>query len=360
MHQKKLNRVRVVAVIPAHNEERTIGHVICDLARQTYPLHKIVIVADNCTDNTVWLVRWFCERWFRWFPKISLMETVGNTARKAGAINQALAKLEENIDYVFLMDADTRLDSRAIEVAVRRMESDKTLGAVCSKAGVLPFRGETCSLAWLLHRLQRLEYAMFDSQRVETLDTIKVVHGMAALHRWQALRQVGFYDEGNLVEDYELTIRYRERGWNVTMAPDMLAWTKVPTKLRNLWHQRLRWLRGGVDTLREHGWNSATRKDILQHILGNLFLLTRGILTIWFMVSVVQMRGHIRIHTVVLFGMGICLLNMLYRMRYVENPTLSDWIIRLTLLPEQIYGHFQTAVLYWAYVLSFLKLPQNW
>ncbi len=33
---------------------------------------------------------------------------------------------------------------------------------------------------------------------------------MAALHRWDCILEVGGYDPKNLVEDYDLTIRYKE------------------------------------------------------------------------------------------------------------------------------------------------------
>ena len=358
MLSASLPRARVVAVIPAHNEQESIGHLICDLAKQTYPLYRILLVADNCTDHTVALTRWFCQKWFPHFPKITLMETKNNTARKAGAINQALSTLKD-VDYVLLMDADTRLEERAIEVAVRKMEADKSLAALCSKAGVLPFRGRSWSWAGgLIYRLQKLEYANFDSQRVETLDTIKVVHGMTALHRWQALLQVGFFDEDNLVEDYELTIRYKENGWNVSVALDMLAWTKVPTSLGELWTQRLRWLRGGVDTLHQHGWNSATRADILQHIIGLPFMLLKLFLGLW--VTYAVFKGQLQFHVAILLVMVLSLANMLYRLKYVGNLCLNDWLLRLAIFPEQVYGFFQTIVLVSAYIFSFTNSHQKW
>jgi cellulose synthase/poly-beta-1,6-N-acetylglucosamine synthase-like glycosyltransferase len=56
-------------------------------------------------------------------------------------------------------------------------------------------------------------------------------------------------------------------GWKTTANLEMKAWTEVPLSLKELWKQRLRWLRGGVDALREIGWNKATKKDILGHFL---------------------------------------------------------------------------------------------
>lgn len=349
-----ISQPRIVAVIPAHNEQEIIAQTIMDLLVQTQPVF-ILVVADNCNDRTVEIVR---KLQFQ-HSQIRLLETKENKARKAGAINQALCRLASNIDAVLLMDADTRIAPDAVERAWETLSSDSNLAAVCSKAGVLPYEGRNVS-AWLLHRLQRLEYAMFDSQRVETLNGIKVVHGMAAIHKWEALRQAGFYDEGNLVEDYDLTLRYKEDSWQVTVELAMQAWTDVPTDWRNWWKQRLRWNRGGVDTLKKHGWNQATRWDISQHVWVNALLLLQWFFLAAFIVSLVVYHGAILMHGVVLLGILFGLADSIYRLKYLERATPIDWLVRLVILPELIYGYIRTINLYQAYLLFFFQKNQSW
>lgn len=350
------DRVRVMAVIPAHNEENNIEQTILDLLTQTWELDAIVVVADNCTDNTVSLV----QQVQGVFSNVYCLETVRNTARKAGAVNQLLYRIEDDWpDFILLMDADTRIACDAVERAVQTMLGDESLAAVCSKAGVLPLSGKAGFLGWLLHRLQRLEYAMFDSQRVQTLGRLKVIHGMAALHRWEALRQAGGYCEGNLVEDYELTLRYKELGWRVTVELSMKARTEVPINLSEWWKQRLRWNRGGVDTLREHGWNPVTRGEILRHFWINALTFVQVALTVGFFVSLFK-SGTVWIHGIVLLGMILGMFDSLYRLRYLESSKLTDWIVRLVMVPEQLYSYMRIAVLYQAYILSFFGLGQSW
>lgn len=43
---------KVAAIIPAYNEEKTIGAVL-DAVRQVSDLDEIIVVSDGCTDNTV-------------------------------------------------------------------------------------------------------------------------------------------------------------------------------------------------------------------------------------------------------------------------------------------------------------------
>ncbi|NMB40167.1 MAG: glycosyltransferase family 2 protein [Parcubacteria group bacterium] len=354
MEERMKMKPNIVVIVPAHNEESVIEKTIYDLLKQTLPVN-IIVVADNCTDQTVLLVKKMQES----YPTVNLMETVNNMHRKAGAINQALRTLVgKEIDAVLLMDADTRINSEAVKEGWKTLSSNPQLAAVCSIAGTLEYQGYN-PWKWLLYTLQKLEYAMFDSQRVETLDRIKVVHGMAALHRWTALQQVGFYDEGNLVEDYELTIRYKEKGWKVTVNLDMRAWTDVPLSLKALWKQRLRWLRGGVDSLCEHGWNKATRGDILNHFL---FVFLTVIQTYLLILIFIMLSKNIpwRINPWLIGVISLGYLDGLYRLKYVKNLKGGDLIVRISLIPEILYGWFQAVVMLYAYYLSFAKINQNW
>ena len=51
--------LRLVVIIPAHNEELQIGKVIEEIRSCDYPeeLLQIIVIADNCTDNTALLAR---------------------------------------------------------------------------------------------------------------------------------------------------------------------------------------------------------------------------------------------------------------------------------------------------------------
>ena len=49
----KVKTAKIVVVVPAHNEQESIARTIKALLGQTRQPDRIVVVADNCTDQTV-------------------------------------------------------------------------------------------------------------------------------------------------------------------------------------------------------------------------------------------------------------------------------------------------------------------
>ena len=85
--------MRVVAIIPAFNEEQTVGAVI-DVVRQVDAVHEVIVVSDGSTDRTAEVARAHGAH------VIELQENVG----KGGAMKAGIERADADV-YVFL-DAD--------------------------------------------------------------------------------------------------------------------------------------------------------------------------------------------------------------------------------------------------------------
>ena len=97
--------VTITVLVPAHNEAGCIAGTLASLLSQSHRPERVVVVADNCTDATEDIATSLGVEVFR---------TVGNTRKKAGALNQALRELlphRGQNDLVMVMDADTTLTS---------------------------------------------------------------------------------------------------------------------------------------------------------------------------------------------------------------------------------------------------------
>ena len=105
--------VTITVLVPAHDEAGCIAATIASLRSQSRPPERIIVVADNCTDDTVSIAR---------AAGVQVVETVGNTKKKAGALNQALSAVvggRGDNDTIMIMDADTTLDQGFLAAAVR-------------------------------------------------------------------------------------------------------------------------------------------------------------------------------------------------------------------------------------------------
>ena len=95
--------VTLTVLVPAHNEAQGIAATLTSLTAQSRSPERIIVVADNCTDDTVAIAR-RCGA--------EVIESVDNVHKKAGALNQALARIlptQGENDLVMVMDADTVL-----------------------------------------------------------------------------------------------------------------------------------------------------------------------------------------------------------------------------------------------------------
>src|SRR5262245_48707869 len=103
--------LRLTVLVPAHNEGLTVAATLRSLWGQTWPPDKVVVVADNCTDDTVDVAH---------RHGADVFTTVGNTEKKAGALNQALDEMFAHIDardVAMVMDADSVIVPEFLETA---------------------------------------------------------------------------------------------------------------------------------------------------------------------------------------------------------------------------------------------------
>jgi len=355
----------ITVLIPAHNEEKIIQQTIESVFAQTRIPNQVIVISDNSTDNTIKIAE---EMKKKYKEKLTIYETINNKTKKAGALNQVLNKFILG-DFVLVMDADTVLDKNVLKEGMKYMGKELQVGAVCSKAGLLPYKGNS---KWekLLWHLQHLEYGTFDSYRVETYEKVKVCHGMCTLFRMEALRSVksfrkawldidiGYFDEHNLVEDLELTTCIAQN-WRTAVNLNMLAYTEVPLSLKELWIQRNRWFRGGIDCIKTHGINKVTKYEIFGHFL---FILKLILTIIWIMTIkfyfIYNFAFTINLPFVIIMILGIY--NSLYRVKYVHDWDKWDVIIRLSIIPETLFYWFNSVALLKSYYMSLFNIKQKW
>ena len=257
---------RVLALLPAHNEGLTIGDTIRALQGQTRPPDWIYVFADNCTDeDEEHPLGVTAETAFA--LGASVASTVGNSDRKAGNLNRALALLLPGLrddDIVTGFDADSVPGEDFIENALKWL--GKGYGAVGAT-----FHGRPGGR--MLGLLQRAEFARFARHQHRKLHC-DVLSGTGwalpagTLRAVAASRPQGtVYDVAHITEDFELTLAVRRMGIAAVAPADCSVTTDVMENWRDWGTQRLRWQHGTLFALRQYGWSKDTREMIIRQIL---------------------------------------------------------------------------------------------
>jgi biofilm PGA synthesis N-glycosyltransferase PgaC len=340
---KPKHDTRVVVLIPAHNEQTWIQRTIESLHEQSYPVERILVMADNCTDDTVKLAR---------EAGAEVVETVDNTNRKAGAMNQGFAMLLHSLDdndVVMGMDADGVIKYDAIQIALEIFESRPDLGGV---SGSVRTRKP---VGWL-ETAQVLEYERGRRIMSRAKGRIHVLSGAAAFIKVGVLRHVaesrGSVLPGtkgevmmaeNIVEDYELTLAVQKLGYGVTSSKRCQMFSDLMPTLRELEGQRMRWYRGTIETLFLYGIKDWHTFRTAGAILFNLF--TSTIMALAYIMLAV---GWLAVGAEPDFR--FFLLTPLFMAEYiiVAHSVPGKWpkLVAYTFFPMWIYGHV-LFLIYW-------------
>jgi poly-beta-1,6-N-acetyl-D-glucosamine synthase len=332
----------IVALIPAHNEAEWIEDVVRNLASQTCPPDRVIVMSDNSTDDTVALARGSgAEAW----------QSEGNQHKKAGALNQALNRLLGELDdgdHVFIQDADTLPAPRWLEVA--RGWARRRPGAIISGRYASPPTGRS-----LLRIVQENEFARDGRAINRRGNRTRIVVGTSALLPVATLRaiisarlagelpgpRVGeVYSTASITEDYELTLALKTLRIATLSPPECDAVTDVMPTIGALWRQRIRWQRGAFTDLRTYGLTRVTAWYYAAQAMWCFGMLT--VLLIAAQIGlVVGLTGHF---SVALIWIGTLPLFVAHRIITVQRTGAKGMLVAAMIIPETVYDFFRYAV----------------
>ncbi|MBE2242080.1 MAG: poly-beta-1,6 N-acetyl-D-glucosamine synthase [Burkholderiaceae bacterium] len=229
----------VTILIPAHNEAGVISQTIGAACAIDYPAYEVVVIDDGSTDDTVDHVMPFVRS-----GQVRLVRKTVNEG-KALALNDALPLV--NGEIVLTLDADAAPEPDILWHIVPHFRSAR----VAAVTGNPRVRNADNFLA----RLQAIEFSSIvsllrRSQRI--WGRIVTVSGVVAAFRRSAVFDVGGFSPNMPTEDIELTWKLQKRFYDVRYEPRALVWMTVPTTVKGLYRQRLRWARGLMQVFHKH------------------------------------------------------------------------------------------------------------
>ncbi|MEL6135827.1 MAG: glycosyltransferase family 2 protein [Cyanobacteria bacterium J06628_6] len=236
--RQDLSDVRRAILIPAHNEATILERTLTQLKPQLRSTDRLVVVADNCSDQTAQLAAQ---------SGATVLERQDTIRRGKGyALDFGLRHLAHDPpDIVVMIDADCQVQTGAIDTLCDRTLTTQrptqaiylftpTAAAPTSKQWVslFAFRVKNWVRPLGLHRLGQ--------------PCLLTGTGMA--FPWRALQSVHLAS-GNLVEDMQLGIDLTLAGYPPLLCPDALVLGEQPSNTATEATQRTRWEHGHLQTL---------------------------------------------------------------------------------------------------------------
>ena len=238
---------RFAVMIAARNEEDVIENLIKSIKTQSYPsqLIDIFVVADNCTDSTAQIA-----------AKMGARVYIRNNMYLVGkgyALDFAFAQMKKegirtNYDAFFVFDADNVLDKNYIS----EMHKTFCMGfkAVTSYRNSKNFDDNWISAGYSLWFLREARY--LNKSRM-LLDTTCAISGTGFLISSEIIEKCDGWKQFLLTEDLEFNTKCALGKIKIGYCESAIFYDEQPTRFKQSWAQRMRWVRGTYQVLKRYG-----------------------------------------------------------------------------------------------------------
>ena len=239
-----MNSSKLAVLIPAHNEALSIGKTLKTLLPQLTPQDRIVVVADNCTDETATIARFIGDN----FEKFNLTVVERKDTEKLGkgyALDYGLKFLESDPpSVVILIDADCIVHpgtvQRLTELALNSARPVQSTYLQDRPANPTP-KDAISALAILVKNFVRL-------QGLANLGLPCLLYGTGMAFPWSVISTASLAN-GNIVEDMQLAIDLAIAGYPPLYCPEAKVTGILPQEQQAIKSQRTRWEHGHLQTL---------------------------------------------------------------------------------------------------------------
>ena len=235
---------RIAVLVPAHNESTAMVPTLLDISRQLNSDSVLVVVADNCSDDT---------------PAVALAHgatvvTRSDTSRRGKGFALAfgldyLASVEPCV--VIVIDADCRVSAGTIQrLAAACVTWNRPVQALDLMKSPKGYE----------HRFAVAEFAWIVRNKVRPLGLANLslpcqLMGTGMAFPWEIIRGVNLASS-SAVEDLELGIALASKGFAPRFLVNALVESHFPTTDEGVTSQRQRWEQGSLSMLLSKGWKT--------------------------------------------------------------------------------------------------------
>ena len=196
-----LNNQGVTVLLPFYNAENTLGRAIESILHQTFPNFELLLINNNSNDESATIASNYCEKDAR------CMLIHEETPGIVHALNLGLEVASGK--YIARMDADDWSFPERLYRQYNFLEMNKSYGVVAGQAIYVPYNNKTEGFQRYVDWSNSiLEFKkIYNRQFMES----PIIHP-TVMWRKEISEENGVYRQGDFPEDYELWLRWLEKG----------------------------------------------------------------------------------------------------------------------------------------------------
>ena len=220
---------KVTFVILNWNQGELTADCLRSLKAQSYPNFDVVVVDNGSTDGSP-------QRLRKLFPEFTLLESEENLGYSEGNNLGIVYVLEQESDYIFLLNNDTEVHAEMLARLVSVAEIDPLYGMV----GPTMFYADPPNMIWSSSNYidwrradfvkgqfgEAVSLGLLEQREPEEVDYIDTC---AVLIKRQVLEKTGLMNARYFInfDDLDLNLRARLTGYKIVYVPSAFMWHKV-------------------------------------------------------------------------------------------------------------------------------------
>ena len=224
-------------IIPAHDESIGLVPTLNDLKPQLLPNDRLIVVADNCSDDTAAVAGLAGAE--------VIQRHEPDKTGKGYALAYGLAYLNDRPpEFVIFVDADCRLQADMVprlKLACATFKCPVQACFLMKAAEHSPISHALAEFAWIIKNWAR-------PLGLSRLGLPVQLMGTGMIFPWQLIKNVSLASD-NLVEDLKLGLDLAIAGHAPRFYPQVVGTSEFPQSAKGTDSQRQRWIQGHVSTI---------------------------------------------------------------------------------------------------------------